>query len=81
MTFDAFQCPLTGNRLQQADQVMVQKINDAIHSKSLMDADGNLVEKPVQGGWYSQQANRFYPIRDSIICLIVEQAFDLESLK
>lgn len=80
MTFDAFECPLTGKPLQLADDAMVQKINDLIQNRTLMNADGNLIEKPVQGGWYSEQARRFYPIRDSIICLIVEQAFDLDSL-
>ncbi len=42
-------CPVTGQRLKQADETLVIRVNQQIAGKQLRDASGGLVEESVEG--------------------------------
>lgn len=77
MSFSAFQCPQSKQPLVPAEVQLIEKVNQAIAAKRLLNVDGQAVDQAIEGGWLSTHTQRLYPIRDSIICLIVEQALDL----
>lgn len=80
MTFTSYQCPETGQPLVQATEDLVRQVNQAISDQVLVNVDGQCVEQLIDGGWVAQQKNRLYPVREQIICLIAQQALDLDSL-
>lgn len=78
--FTAFQCPTSQRPLELASPELVATVNQKISEQRLMTVEGQGVSQPVEGGWYCSHSRRFYPIRDGILCLIADQAFDLQQL-
>lgn len=78
--FTAFQCPISQRPLEFAALDLVAVVNQKIVEQRLVTVEGQGVSQPVEGGWYCAHSRRFYPIRDGILCLIADQAFDLQQL-
>lgn len=78
--FTAFQCPISQRPLELAAPDLLAAVNQKIGEQRLVTVEGQGVSQPVEGGWYCPHSRRFYPIRDGILCLIVDQAFDLQNI-
>jgi uncharacterized protein YbaR (Trm112 family) len=78
--FTAFQCPTSQRPLELAAPELVATVNQKIGEQHLVTVEGQGVSQPVEGGWYCSHSRRFYPIREGILCLIADQAFDLQQL-
>ncbi|MBL8891244.1 MAG: hypothetical protein JNL67_14790 [Planctomycetaceae bacterium] len=78
--FTAFQCPVSRQPLQFASSELVTIVNRWIKEQRLVTVEGQGIPQGIEGGWYCSQSQRFYPIRDGILCLIADQAFDVRQL-
>lgn len=78
--FKAFQCPASQQPLQLASAELVANVNRWIQEQRLVTVEGQGISQGIEGGWYCSQSRRFYPIRDGILCLIADQAFDVRQL-
>ncbi len=73
-------CPVTGQRVKQADETLVARVNQRIAEKQLRDASGGLVEEPVQGLLVTADDTTAHAIRLGIPTLIPGESIDLAQL-
>ncbi len=70
-------CPIDGDSLTQADEILVNRINDAIARGETRDRHDQRITEPIDGGLVSARAKWLYPIRQSIPALIGDEAIEL----
>ncbi|PIQ83021.1 MAG: hypothetical protein COV76_00300 [Candidatus Omnitrophica bacterium CG11_big_fil_rev_8_21_14_0_20_64_10] len=76
-------CPDTRRSLKLADASLVERVNQFIRSGKVTNRGGQKVTEPVDGGLTPEGSGPqlFYPIREEIPVLLVEEGISLESLK
>lgn len=73
-------CPVTSQRLKQADHSLVERVNQMISSKQLRDASGGLVDQSVQGLLVTEDNSTAHAIRLGIPTLIPGESINLSQL-
>ncbi|TWU23944.1 hypothetical protein Pla52o_18670 [Novipirellula galeiformis] len=70
-------CPLSGGTLQVAQASMVEKINAAISRGELRDRQDQRITEAIDLGLVTTTGDLIYPIRDGIVCMVVDEAIVL----
>jgi len=77
----SFQCPHSRRPLQPASPELVLAVNQAIGQQVLLTVEGQAVELPIDAGWFCLDSLRCYPQRQGVLCLIADQALDLQPIR
>ena len=73
-------CPETKQPVSLADQGVVQRVNDAIGRGGLQNRGKHAVTQRVDGGLVRADAKIFYPIRENIPVMLIEEGIPLEQV-
>lgn len=73
-------CPETHQPLRQADEVAVQRVNDAIAAGRAKNVAGEAVGEAIEGGLVREDGRILYAVRDGIPVLLIEEGLPLEGL-
>lgn len=74
-------CPLTHSPLAPAEPELVQSINAQIGKGTVTNREGEPISIPIDGGFVNASGEWFYPSRNRIPSLLVDEAVDLSSLE
>ena len=70
-------CPETHQPVSEADAALVARLNDRIKNGSLKDRSGKSVTEAIDGALLRQDRHVFYPVRDRIPIMLIEEAIPL----
>ncbi|MFG0262593.1 MAG: Trm112 family protein [Novipirellula sp. JB048] len=70
-------CPLAGDSLQVAQTALVERVNAAIASGEIRDRQDQRVTEPIELGLITTTGDVIYPVRDGIVCMVVDDAIAL----
>ena len=70
-------CPETHQKLTQADQTLVTKVNSAITGKTIRNRGGQPVTENIDGGLVREDGKFLYPIRSDIPVMLIDEAISL----
>lgn len=73
-------CPETKQRVSLADESLIQRVNEAIGRGKLQNRGKQGVTQPVDGGLVRADAKIFYPIRENIPVMLIEEGIPLEQV-
>lgn len=74
-------CPETKQPVSEADHELVQRVNDAIGRGGLQNRGKQGVTQQVDGGLVRADAKIFYPIRENIPVMLIEEGITLEQVR
>jgi uncharacterized protein YbaR (Trm112 family) len=77
---DILVCPEDHSPLAPADDVLLERVNQAIAQRRVTTKGGQVVTQPLAGGLVRQDKAVLYPIVDGIPVLLVEDAILLDQL-
>lgn len=72
-------CPVTHSSLDYADQELIDRLNKAIGSGTLLNRAGQKIEEAVEKGLVNEEESLFLPIRNGIAIMVPDQAIPLDS--
>ena len=70
-------CPETHQQVKVAPEQLVVKLNKQIEAKTLKNRSNHTVSEPCDGGLLREDQKVFYPIRQGIPVMLIEEAIDL----
>jgi uncharacterized protein len=73
-------CPETKQPVSLADMSLVTKLNEAIARGELKNNGKKPVKEPVDGGLVRSDQRVFYPIRENIPVMLIEEGIPLEQV-
>jgi len=73
-------CPETRQRLQEADERTLERLNAAIESGSLMNRGNQKVSCRLEAGLVRSDGLILYPVREEIPVLLFEESIALDAL-
>jgi uncharacterized protein YbaR (Trm112 family) len=73
-------CPDTKLPVMMADADLVRKLNEAIARGGLMNKGKKPVVEPVEGGLVRSDLKIFYPIRENIPVMLIEEGIPLDQI-
>lgn len=74
-------CPQDRSRLHAADDALVAQINRAIAAGSAVNAAGEKLTKPLDGGLVREAGDLLYPVIDQIPVMLPDEAVPLGMTK
>ena len=77
---NVLRCPLTRDKVQNAEEGLVDELNRLIAGQSLRTQTGTLIRAPLDGGLVRSDHKLLYPVRDGIPIMLTDEAIPLESL-
>ena len=72
-------CPETKQPVTPLDEATVAKVNEKIQAKSVTNRAGELVEETIGGGLVREDRQFFYPIRDDIPIMLIDEAIPFDA--
>jgi uncharacterized protein YbaR (Trm112 family) len=76
---DILCCPETKQDLTLLDPKVVEKINKQIHLGIIKNRGGETVKEPIDAGLLRKDNKYFYPIREDIPIMLIDEAIPFES--
>ena len=73
-------CPVSRERLQEADSQLIDGLNDLIAKGKLSNKRGDRLKRPIDGGLVRLDKTLLYPIYDDIPNLLVDEAIEVPAL-
>ncbi len=73
-------CPETKQSVSLADEGLIRRVNEAIGRGGLQNRAKQGVTQRVDGGLVRADAKIFYPIRENIPVMLIEEGIALEQL-
>jgi uncharacterized protein YbaR (Trm112 family) len=73
-------CPETKQPVHMADETLVTKLNDSIRSGRITNKGKQPVTECVDGGLVRADSSVFYPIRENIPVMLIEEGIPLEQI-
>lgn len=67
------QCPLTQTPVQQAEQVLLERINARIKQGGVVSQNGEPVDEPFDAALQNESKTWLIPVRGGIITLVADQ--------
>ncbi|MEK6249927.1 MAG: hypothetical protein N2C12_17205 [Planctomycetales bacterium] len=77
---DSAVCPKSHQRMQLADQSLIERLNQMIEDGTLKNSAGGEVAHPLDGGLIRSDGEVLYPIQDDIPVLLADQGILLKEL-
>jgi uncharacterized protein len=74
---DLLRCPETKQRLRVAPPETLAQLNEKIARGTLRNRAGDAVSMPLSGGLIRADDAVFFPIRDDIPIVLIEESIDL----
>lgn len=74
-------CPETKQGLHLADDGLVARINQEIERGSLTNRGGVKVSEKIGGALVREDLEYFYPVRDEIPIMLIEEAVDFKQFR
>ncbi|TWU41049.1 Trm112 family protein [Novipirellula artificiosorum] len=71
-------CPLTGQPLHEAENSLINRINEEIGKGEIRDALDQRITVPIDSGLRIDGGKTVYPIRAGIVCMVADEAIVLE---
>ena len=71
-------CPVSLGKLTQADDDLINRVNQLIDEGGLPTRGGQPQSERVQGGLVTDDRCHLYPIQDDIVCMLAENAIELK---
>jgi len=75
--FDMLICPSTREPLRQANQQLLQRLNDEVVAGRLKNVAGSQVETPMDDALIADRGRKVFPVYDNIMVLIADEAIEL----
>ena len=73
-------CPVSRSRLTEADDELMERVNRLIDERGLPTRGGQRQRERLQSGLVTEDGRFLYPIQDGIVCMLVENAIDLQEV-
>lgn len=73
-------CPETKDPVRLADADLLERVNAAIERGTVQNRGGETVKDPVEEGLVREDGKVFYPVRDDIPIMLIDEAIVLDSL-
>ncbi len=73
-------CPETHQPVRQADDALLDRVNQAIRSGGVSNRGGDGVTDPVDGGLVREDDKILYPVREDIPIMLIDEAIELDKL-
>lgn len=73
-------CPETKDPVRLADADLLERVNAAIERGTVQNRGGETVRDPVEEGLVREDGKVFYPVRDDIPIMLIDEAIVLDSL-
>jgi uncharacterized protein YbaR (Trm112 family) len=70
-------CPETHQELHIAKSALIKRLNEKIATGQLCNRVGKTISEPVENGLVRSDRNFFYPIRNGIPILLVDEAISI----
>lgn len=74
-------CPVTQSRLRFAEDATIERLNQQIGERTLLNRSGALVESNIDAGLINEDGDLLIPIRQGITIMVSDQAIPLSSPK
>lgn len=71
-------CPETKQDISLIGNDIVKKINDAIREGALKNRGGETVKEPIDGGLLREDRKYFYPIRQDIPIMLIDDGIPFD---
>lgn len=72
-------CPETKQPVTPIDEATIGRINERIEAKGVNNRSGNAVDETIDGGLVRQDRLFFYPVRDDIPIMLIDEAIAFDS--
>ena len=72
-------CPETKQPVVLVDEATIARINEKIATQSLKNRSGEVVEEAIDGGLVREDKQFFYPVRDDIPIMLIDEAIAFDS--
>lgn len=76
---DILCCPETKQDLVLVDNKIVEKINKQIQQGTVKNRAGETIKDPIDGGLIREDKKYFYPIREDIPIMLIDEAIPFDS--
>ena len=73
-------CPETKERVRQADEKLLERVNRAVDDGRLETRGGEKVEEHLEEGLVREDEKVLYPVREGIPIMLIDEAIELERL-
>lgn len=73
-------CPETKDPVRLAEAELLERVNAAIERGTVQNRGGETVRDPVEEGLVREDGKVFYPVRDDIPIMLIDEAIVLDSL-
>ena len=77
---DILVCPETKEPVSIGSEELIEKINEKINEKTLLNRGNRVVTQTIDGGLIRNDQKFLYPIRENIPIMLIEEAIPLEGL-
>jgi len=77
---EVIRCPVTGSKLDLADQSWLETVNQAIKNGNLYNRGGQKVEAEIDEGLINQDRSLLLPIRQGILVMVSDEAIELSQV-
>jgi uncharacterized protein YbaR (Trm112 family) len=77
---DLLVCPETKQTLMVADADILDRVNQAVEGKSLVNQGGDRVKGRIEEGLVREDGKVLYPVKDDIPVMLLDEAIRLDTL-
>ena len=77
---DLLVCPETKQTLMVADADILDRVNQAVEGKSLVNQGGYRVKGRIEEGLVREDGKVLYPVKDDIPVMLLDEAIRLDTL-
>lgn len=78
---EILRCPQDRSRLHAADDALVARLNRAIAAGTAVNAAGDKLTKPLDGGLVREAGDLLYPVIDQIPVMLPDEAIEMTKLE
>lgn len=77
---DILVCPESHQKLHEAPDSLIAELNKLVAAKELKNRSGHVIKDVMESGLVREDRKLFYPVRDGIPVMLLDEAVVLEAL-